>query len=133
MAWSTWVQLCGGFAVARDGVRVEQRLPGRQGRLTLAYLAANEHRWVTRDELILAVWGEEEPPDAEGALSSLMSKIRRVVGADLIEGRSSLRFVRDQSCTHVDMHYAKDALHRAQAYQEVVSRSSPGLPQTPPT
>jgi DNA-binding SARP family transcriptional activator len=114
LAWATWVQLCGGFAVERDGVRIEQRLPGRQGRLTLAYLAANESRWISRDALVFALWREDEPPDADAALASLVSKVRRVVGPELIMGRGSLRFVRDQGTVHVDMHFAADALHRAQ-------------------
>ena len=41
------------------------------------------------------------------------SKVRRVVGPDLLQGRSSLRFVRDDQ-TLVDLHHARDALHRAQ-------------------
>lgn len=116
MAWATWVQLCGSLAVERDGARVEQRLPGRQGRLMLAYLAVHEERWITRDELVFAVWGELEPPEVDAALASLLSKVRRVVGPELIAGRSSLRFVRDQATTLVDLHFAKDALHRAQVH-----------------
>ena len=117
MAWSTWVQLCGGVAVQRDGHRVEHDLPGRQGRLALAYLAVNDDRWVTRDELAFAVWGDFAPPDAEAGLASLLSKVRRVVGADLVRGRSSLRFVPDDT-TLVDVHYARDALHRAQVHAD---------------
>ncbi len=116
MAWAIWVQLCGGLAIERDGERIEQRLPGRQGRLMLGYLAAHEDRWVTRDELVLALWGEVEPPEADAALASLLSKVRRAVGPELVAGRSSLRFVRDQAITHVDLHFAKDALHRAQVH-----------------
>ena len=116
MAWTNLVQLCGGFVVERDGVRVQQNLPGRQGRLTVAYLAAHEDRWITRDELTFAMWGDDEPPDVDSALSSLLSKIRRVLGPDMVTGRSSLRFQRDQDETHVDMHFAKDALHRAQVH-----------------
>ncbi len=115
MAWTTWVQLCGGLAVAHDGVRVEQRLPGRQGRLALAYLVANDDHWVTRDELAYAVWGEDEPPEPDAALASMLSKIRKVVGPDLLQGRSSLRFVRDDQ-TQVDLHHAREALHRAQVH-----------------
>lgn len=116
MAWVTWVQLCGGLAIEREGVRVDHRLPGRQGRLMLGYLAVHADRWVTRDELVLAVWGEVEPPEVDSALASLLSKVRRAVGAELVTGRSSLRFVRDQATTLVDVHYAKDALHRAQVH-----------------
>ena len=116
MAWTNLVQLCGGFVVEIDGVRVQQSLPGRQGRLTVAYLAAHEDRWITRDELTFAIWGNDEPPDVESAVSSLLSKIRRVLGPDMVTGRSSLRFQRDHDETHVDMHFAKDALHRAQVH-----------------
>jgi DNA-binding SARP family transcriptional activator len=105
------------MAVERDGLRVEQRLPGRQGRLTLAYLAVNDDRWVTRDELAFALWGDVEPSDAESGLSSVLSKIRRVLGGDLVQGRSSLRFVPDDT-TYVDLHFARDALHRAQVHAD---------------
>lgn len=114
MAWSLRIQLCGHLAIERDGVRVEARLPGKQGACLLGYLAANQDRWATRDELIEAVWGDNPPPDAAGALSALLSKVRRVVGADRIEGRGSLRFVSADDVL-VDVHFALDALHRAEA------------------
>jgi len=114
LAWSLWLQLCGRLAVQRDGERAEHRLPGRQGVSLLGFLAANTDRWVTRDELVLALWGDSPPPDAEGALTSLLSKLRRVVGPEHVTGRSSLRFVSSDD-TFVDLHHATDALHRAHA------------------
>ena len=42
------VQLCGRFVVELEGRRVEGELPGRQGRLLLAFLVANRDRTVTR-------------------------------------------------------------------------------------
>ena len=36
---STRVQLCGAFAVELQGRRIDNVLPGRQGRLVFAYLA----------------------------------------------------------------------------------------------
>jgi SARP family transcriptional regulator, regulator of embCAB operon len=115
LAWSVRIQLCGSLAIDRDGVRVESGLPGRQGARLLGYLAANLDRWVTRDELIDAVWGDHPPPDAAGALAALLSKVRRVVGPERIEGRSPLRFMGSDD-TLVDMHYAFDALHRAESF-----------------
>ena len=112
--WSLRIQLCGHLAIERDGVRVEARLPGKQGARLLGYLAANQNRWVSRDELIDAVWGDCPPPDAAGALAPLLSKVRRVVGADRIEGRGALRFVSADDVL-VDVHFALDALHRAEA------------------
>jgi len=114
LAWSLRVQLCGHLAVQRDGLRVESRLPGKQGVRLLGYLAANQNRWMTRDELVDAVWGESPPADVGGALAPLLSKVRRVVGNDRIEGRSSLRFVGADDVL-VDMHFALQALHRAES------------------
>lgn len=114
MAWSLRIQLCGHLAIDRDGVRVEARLPGRQGARLIGYLAANLDRWATRDELVDAVWGDGVPPDPSAALASVLSKVRRVVGTERIEGRSSLRFVAADDVL-VDMHWAFDALHRAES------------------
>src|SRR5438105_8373872 len=50
------VQLCGRFVVELDGRRVEDELPGRQGRLAFAYLVCARNRSVTRDELLEALW-----------------------------------------------------------------------------
>ena len=55
----------------------EAALPGRQGRLVLAYLVAERVRPVSRDELGLELWGEEDVPDAwEKGLMAIISKIR---------------------------------------------------------
>ncbi len=51
------VQLCGTFAVELAGRRVNQALPGRQGRLLLAYLALSRLQPVPRDVLVDALWG----------------------------------------------------------------------------
>lgn len=115
MSWPTRIQLCGRLAIERDGLRVETRLPGRQGVLALGHLAANLDRWITRDELVFAIWGDRAPADADGALASLLSKIRRVVGPEHITGRSSLRFVGTDQ-TLIDVHFAIECLHRAQAH-----------------
>ena len=115
MAWSLRIQLCGHLVIENDGVRVEARLPGKQGARLLGYLAANQNRWVSRDELIDGVWGDNPPPDAGGALAPLLSKVRRVVGADRIEGRTSLRFVATDDVL-VDLHWAIDAQHRAESF-----------------
>lgn len=113
MASTTRLQLCGRLAIVRDGVRVEARLPGKQGRLLLGYLATHLDRSVLREELVDALWGDTPPPDADGALASVLSKVRRVVGSDRLEGRSSIRFINDDT-VDVDVHQAVDALHRAE-------------------
>lgn len=103
MAWSLRIQLCGHLAVERDGVRVEARLPGKQGARLLGNLAANQNRWVSRDELVDAVWGDSAPPDAAGALAPLLSKVRRVVAPTASRGAalcgSSLPTTCSSMCT----------------------------------
>ncbi len=55
----------------------ERRLPGRQGRRALVYLALERARPVPIDELADAVWGTATPSGAwEPALSAIVSKLR---------------------------------------------------------
>jgi hypothetical protein len=85
------VQLCGRMAIELDARRVEDDLPGRQGRTLFASLAVNRQRPVGRDELIDALWPGRVPPGAESSLSALLSKLRRALGPERLDGRSSLQ------------------------------------------
>jgi DNA-binding SARP family transcriptional activator len=96
-------QLCGRFVLEVDDERVEGELPGRQGRLLVAYLVANRTRTVARDELIEALW----PDGRDGGLAPLLSKVRRVFA---LEG---LRPGLDE--LWVDVEAATAALHRAES------------------
>ncbi len=108
----TRIQLCGRLTVEFDGVRIEQSLPGRQGRLLFVYLVANRHRASRRDELLAAVWTDEAPAAADAALSALLSKLRKLVGPARLEGRSELRLSVGEAW--VDLEAAAEALHRAE-------------------
>ena len=59
------IQLCGRFAVAVDGLRIEGALPGRRGRLLFAYLVLHRGRPLLRDELLMAGWGRTPPQRRE--------------------------------------------------------------------
>jgi DNA-binding SARP family transcriptional activator len=96
-------QLCGRFAVTVDDRRVEGDLPGRQGRLLLAYLLASRPRTPTRTELVDALW----PSGRDGGLAPLLSKLRRTVPLD------GTRL--DVAEAFVDVEVAVDALHRAES------------------
>ncbi|HMG26884.1 MAG TPA: BTAD domain-containing putative transcriptional regulator [Acidimicrobiia bacterium] len=109
----TRVQLCGPLVVERGDERLETRLPGRQGRMLFGYLAINRHRRAARDELVAAVWPNDPPPAADGALNALLSKMRRALGADAVDGRSSLRLRLDGAS--VDVEAATEAIHRAES------------------
>jgi DNA-binding SARP family transcriptional activator len=104
----TRIQLCGRLALSVDGRRVEEQLPGRQGRVLLAYLAAHRLRTVTRDDAVTALW----PDGRDGGLSPLLSKLRRLVELD------GLRLHADW----IDVEAAADSLHRAES---ALARSDP--------
>ncbi len=106
------IHLCGPLVVERDGQRVDRDLPGRQGQLVFAYLTCNRHRPIRRAELIDAVW--PEPPAAvDSALNALVSKLRRVLGSNTVEGRSTVQVRLGNAW--VDIESAAEAVHRAES------------------
>ncbi len=77
-----------------EGERVEDALPGRQGRLLFAYLVLHRERPVRRDELLEALWSENAaPPTADALLSAPLSRLRKALGPGRVEGRSELSLV----------------------------------------
>jgi DNA-binding SARP family transcriptional activator len=108
------IQLCGAYVVAMGGRRLEDSLPGRQGRQLLAYLATGRRRRASRDELIEAVWPYHPPAAADTALRALTSKLRAVIGADHLEGRGDLRLVLP-SGAWIDVEAADEAIHLAES------------------
>jgi SARP family transcriptional regulator, regulator of embCAB operon len=107
------IQLCGRFVVDIDGSRIEGSLPGRRGRVLFAYLVLNRGRPVPRDELLVAGWGEDVPAEAGNALSVLLSKLRRGLGAGRLRGRTEVEVVLPQE-TFVDVEAALEGAHRAE-------------------
>jgi DNA-binding SARP family transcriptional activator len=89
-------------------------LPGRQGRLAFAYLAVNRRRPVARDELIELLWPARLPADPGEALSALLSRARRALGADVLTGRRELELVLPTDAW-IDLEAALDAAERAEA------------------
>jgi SARP family transcriptional regulator, regulator of embCAB operon len=111
----TRIQLCGRLVVRLDGHRVEEALPGAKGQLLFAYLVLNRLRRIGRDELLIAVYGEEATPEHHPRLSVLLSKLRRVVGPELVTGRSAIELVLPNDAS-VDVEAALEALHRAETH-----------------
>ena len=110
----TRLQLCGRLVVRWRGRRVDEELPGRQGRLAFVYLTVNRLRAVSRDELADALWPSEPPAAIDSSLSAIVSKLRRVLGSDALEGRGELRLVLPEN-GWVDVEAASDAIHRAES------------------
>jgi DNA-binding SARP family transcriptional activator len=104
----TRIQLCGRLVARIDGRRIEEALPGRQGRLAFAYLAAHRTRTVTRDELTDALWDGATGSDR---LSPLLSKLRNVVP---LEGRGDVRLALPAEAW-IDVEAAAEGLHRAES------------------
>ena len=106
--------MCGPVVVELGGRRLDDQLPGRQGRLLFAYLVLNRHRVVSRDEIAEALWPGQLPAASESGLNALISKLRKVLGTSVIDGRSNLRLVLDPDAW-VDIEVASVAVHRAES------------------
>jgi DNA-binding SARP family transcriptional activator len=110
------VELCGRVVVRLGGRRCDPGL-SPQARTLLVYLALRRHP-ATRSELIEALWPAGPPPAPEAALSALLSRLRRAIGADRIEGRSELELSLPAGCW-VDV---ETALERAEYGRSEVER-----------
>jgi DNA-binding SARP family transcriptional activator len=108
------IQLCGPMIIEREDERIDARLPGRQGRLLFAYLVLNRHRPVGRAELSRAIWPGQLPSAAEVGLNPLISKLRKLLGASAVEGRSTL-CLRLGPDVRIDIEAAMQAAHRAES------------------
>jgi DNA-binding SARP family transcriptional activator len=106
--------VCGRLVVELAGRRREPLMPGRIGRLLFVYLVLNRTRDVSGDELVEAVWPQEAPPGAEATLRTLVSKLRRALGAETL-GRGGAYRLSLPDDTRVDLEAAIDAVHRAES------------------
>jgi SARP family transcriptional regulator, regulator of embCAB operon len=111
----TRIQLCGRLVVQLEGTRVENRLPGPKGRLLFGYLVLGRARRMTRDELLIAVYGDDATPEQGSSLSVLLSKLRAVVGSKVLTGRSEIELVLGRD-VFVDVEAAFEGIHRAETH-----------------
>ncbi len=112
---ATRIQLCGRLVVQLEGERVEDSLPGVKGRLLFSYLVLNRARRMSRDELLIAVYGEDASPEQGSSLSVLLSRLRAVVGSKYLTGRSEIELVLARD-TFVDVEAAFEGIHRAESH-----------------
>ena len=111
----TRIQLCGRLVARLDGQRVEDSLPGALGLVLFVYLVLNRRRRIDRDELLIAVYGQEATPGHSPRLSVLLSKVRRVLGPELLVGRAQVELLLPADA-FVDVEAALEALHRAESH-----------------
>ncbi len=88
-------------------------LPGRQGRALVAYLILQAPRPVARDELIEVIWPSSPPADRHAAFRSVLAKVRRALGPELVTGREPLSLVLSPGA-RVDVHVVRAAVERAE-------------------
>ena len=87
----TRIQLCGRLSVEVDGAQLADGLRGKQVPLLLAYLVLNRARHVGREELIGALWPQRAPQSQDGALRTLLSRLRSGLGdGNALSGRDEL-------------------------------------------
>jgi DNA-binding SARP family transcriptional activator len=107
------IQLCGRFAVVIEGQPAESRLPGRQGRLLVAYLATYRAQPVERTVLLDTLWPEGSA-GAAGTLTVLLSKVRTILAPAEIRGRRTLQLVLPANSA-VDLEIGTTSLHSAES------------------
>ena len=101
--------------VELDGVPREQELPGAKGRTLFAYLVLNRARALGRDELLMAVWGDDASAESEAALRVCLSKVRRALGPDRIFGKAQIGLILPPDSL-IDVEAALDAIHAAESH-----------------
>ena len=104
------VILCGQVAV--EGT--ERPVPAGRAQHALAYLAAHRPQAVRREALIDALWPRDPPRDPRAVLNSLVSRLRRSLGAKAIEGGATLRLALPPGSS-VDVEEAEAAIGEATA------------------
>jgi SARP family transcriptional regulator, regulator of embCAB operon len=114
LAHKTRIQLCGRLAVELAGRDVTPAVQAGHARVLFTFLAVNRERPVRRDELKEALWPGGQPAGADNALSALLSRLRRALGAATLDGRGELRMVLPRDAW-VDLEAAEEAIHRAES------------------
>ena len=110
----TRIQLCGRLAVELGGRDLTPRLPGGQARVLFTYLTVNRALPLRREQMIEALWPWRVPAGADASLSALLSRLRSVLGADIIGGRAEISLILPPE-TWIDLEAADEAIHRAEA------------------
>jgi SARP family transcriptional regulator, regulator of embCAB operon len=116
------IYLSGPMTVEAGDVVLRSRdFPGRQGREAFAYLAMKREQLVVRSELADALWPRMLPSSWDVSLSSLVSKLRGLLGRAGLDGSAALRA--EDGCyalelgdgAWIDHDAALDAVHEAEA------------------
>ena len=111
---TTRIQLCGRLAVELGGRELTSKLPGGQARVLFTYLTVSRALPSSRDRLIEALWPYRRPAGADTALSALLSRLRAVLGSEVLCGRGAIH-LQLPADAWIDIEAAEEAIHRAEA------------------
>jgi DNA-binding SARP family transcriptional activator len=79
-----------------------------------AYLALQRGRPAPREDLLVAGWGDGVTAETGSALSVLLSKMRKGLGADRLRGRTEIELLLP-AATFIDAEAAQEGAHRAES------------------
>ncbi|MDX6521335.1 MAG: hypothetical protein QOF08_1940 [Gaiellales bacterium] len=81
------VRLAGSFTVVRGGVPIAGvALGSLKARLLLKLLAVERERLVSVGRIVEVLWGDRTPANAASNVATLVSRLRKELGADIIDG-----------------------------------------------
>lgn len=108
------------LTVGNNTLLREDRLPGRQGRVVLAYMVMERARTVSRDELAESLWPRRPPAAFDVALSAIVSKLRGLFAEiglerDTVLATSGGYRVSLPADSWIDTEVALESVHLAEA------------------
>src|SRR5215475_10787256 len=103
-------RVLGPLEVIEEGEQVA--VAGRTQRTLLATLLLQPGRVVSTDRLVFDLWGEEPPRAAVPALHNAVAKLRKQIGAEMLERRSP-GYVLGVAQEQIDAHRFESALTTA--------------------
>ncbi|MBR9989542.1 MAG: DNA-binding protein [Gemmatimonadetes bacterium] len=115
------IYLSGRLTIEADGQRLgPDDFPGQQARVAFSLLVGERTDPVPRAMLADAIWPGRLPPSWDAALSSIVSKLRSLLGraglkGDVIATRDGCHELRLPRDTWVDHEAAADSIHEAEA------------------
>ena len=115
-------QVIGPFAVWRDGRRLDDHeVASRKGRTLLKVLLLAADQPVRHDRLVSALWPERSPEDAVRNLASLVSRLRRVFGTDVIVAAGATYRLRTGPGVTVDLREVERLAEEARAHLQAAA------------
>ena len=101
------VRLSGTFAVICDGAELaDAQIGSRKSRLLLKLLSVCRPALVTTDQIAEVLWDGAPPAGADRNIASLISRLRAVLGAGVIQGGRAGYRLGDESAVSVDLDMA---------------------------